>query len=163
MSFLQKVNAKFKVVPSGEADAAEKALILYHGLVRKNLSKIKTQGLKPSYGYGGAGTKGVYLTKNKDTAVYWAKLQYMRNLEEYTMVDETLFDKRYGKQLKNLLAVVQVTIPPSDFNKLYADIEQREDVGFDGDESDWKASLEQIGDVRFDGTITPAWIKDVEI
>ena len=179
MSFISKVQLKYQLQKMGITvegnyvrkrdihnlliGAKEKPLILYHGLIRSNLAKVKTQGLKPSHGYGGAGTNGVYLTKYKDVAIYWAKLQYMRSLEDYTMVDETLFDKRYGKQIKKLLAIVQVTIPPTAFDNLHADMEQAEDVGFEGSESDWKGSLEKIGDVRFDSTIPTAWIKEVSI
>jgi hypothetical protein len=37
-------------------------------------------------------------------------------------------------------------------------MEQAEDYQYDGEEDDWQASLDQIGDVRFDGPVPASWI-----
>lgn len=59
------------------------------------------------------------------------------------------------------LALLEVRIPEDELANLKADMEQAEDYQFDGEEDDWQAALEQIGDVRFDKKIPASWLKVV--
>jgi hypothetical protein len=136
--------------------AQASSVTLYHGTLRKNLKAIMTHGLTESSGWGGAGTSGVYLSSTKEGALYWAKMAYMREIEEE--MELARFDRRYGKNANQLLAVLTVTIPPEALQNLQADMEQAEDVEYDGDPADWQASLDQIGDARFQGRVPPEWI-----
>jgi len=159
MRYTKKIlNALAKIVTS-------ESLILYHGTTKDRLPEIKRQGLLPSYGWGMAGTKGVYLTKYKDVAKYWAKLRFLGSLQEQgenIQVEETFFDRKFGDKSDDLLAVLQVTIPPNKLSNLFADMEQAEDVGFSGEDSDWELSLKEIGDVRYNGKIPPTWISPIK-
>ena len=141
-------------------------LILYHGTTKDRLPKIKRQGLLPSHGWGWAGTKGVYLTKYKDVAKYWAKLRFLGNLQEKgdenVRMEDTFFDRKFGDKSGELLSILQVTIPPNKLSNLFVDMEQAEDVGFSGEDSDWELSLKEIGDVRYNGKIPPNWIRPIK-
>jgi hypothetical protein len=137
-----------------------KSVTLYHGTLRKDVPSILKNGLRSHPGYGGAGTEGVYLTNRPATALYWAKSRYQLEHEEHP--DTERFDRHHGQEVGKLLAVLQVVIPASNFGNLFADMEQSEDVQFDGDESDWEAGLKAIGDVRYGGTIPPQWISLVK-
>lgn len=132
------------------------SVVLYHGTTRKHLAKIMRQGLKASGGYGGAGTFGTYLSGSKDGALYWAKKAFMLDNGEKGEIER--FDRKYGKRQDELLAILQVNIPASAIDKLRADMEQAEDVGFEGGPENWQVSLEQIGDVMFDGNIPASWL-----
>ena len=128
---------------------------LYHGTLRKNVAKILKNGLNVSSGWGGAGTEGVFLSGSKEGALYWAKLAYQQ--EHELRMEVSKFDPANLPEL----AILKVVVPKNKTDLLKADMEQAEDVGFDGDESDWRASLEQIGDVRYDERIPPAWISKI--
>ena len=161
MSFRDRIYTKFKVIPAVVKAKPNSSVVLYHGTTRDRLAKIKVQGLVPTKGWV-QGTSGVFLTKNKDTALYWAKLRYMGDLYnegENVRVDDNHFDKRFGNKIDKLLAVLQVTIPKENVDNLSADMEQAEDVGFTGEDKNWELSLKEIGDVRYNGKIQPSWIK----
>lgn len=136
--------------------AQAQSLVLYHGTLRSNISSIQKSGLKPSSGWGGWGTEGVFLEATNDGALYWAKICHQRSVDKN--MDTERFDREFGPKQDELLAVLKVTVPASHLVNLNADMEQAEDFGFDGDESDWQESLEEIGAVRYKGTIPPSWI-----
>lgn len=140
---------------------AERATVFYHGAPRKALASILKKGLEPSEGWGGAGTFGVYLAGTPEGALYWAKLAWQRAHDE--KMEASRFDRKYGDRVGELLAVVEVRIPPEAIKNLKADMEQAEDVGFEGDASDWEASLKEIGDVMYDGSVPAAWVREVPI
>jgi len=54
-----------------------------------------------------------------------------------------------------------VKVPGIALRHLRADLEQAEDVGFDGAPEDWQASLNEIGDVMYAGPVPGEWIKEV--
>lgn len=137
----------------------QQPVVLYHGTLRKLLAQIQQQGLKPSVGWGGADTEGVYLSKTTNGALYWAKLAYQNSIGGRLEADR--FDRNNSKQQNDILVVLRVNIPYTHVSNLRADMEQAEDYGFDGDELDWQASLQQIGDVRYEGVIPSAWIQVV--
>lgn len=141
--------------PSGE----DSSVTLYHGTLRRKLPKILRRGLQPSEGWGGANTFGVFLSGTPEGALYWAKLAHQRDKDEKLEVGR--FDRAYGDRAAELLAIVEVTIPPAEIGQLKADMEQAEDVGFEGDRDDWEASLEEIGDVMFDGQVPASWVREV--
>ena len=58
---------------------------------------------------------------------------------------------------------MSVTIPPEAIRNLRADMEQAEDVRFKGEPMDWEASLDQIGDVMYDGEVPAAWVTEAEL
>lgn len=125
--------------------------VLYHGTERHNLATIEEEGLHMGEGWGGAGTNGVFLSGSPEGALYWAKQSYsMRRGEKAEH-----FDRHHGE---DEVVVLEVNIPVEFLSSLKADMEQAEDVGFDGSEDDWERALEEIGDVRFDGPIPPEWI-----
>lgn len=140
---------------------AEEPLVLYHGTLREDLPKIKAEGLKPSEGWGGANTEGVFLSESKEGALYWAKLRFLRDRE--MKLEENYFDQKFSEQEKNLLALLEVTITADQFGNLSADMEQAEDVGFEGGEDDWQASLDEIGDVVYKLKIPPSGFKEVTL
>ena len=135
------------------------SVVLYHGTLRSNLEDILSNGLSVHEGWGGAGTSGVYLTKSIDGALYWAKLAYMREIEED--LEAHKFDRKYGKKINDLLVVLKVTIPADKVDNLRADMEQAEDYGFEGDPEDWRGSLDVIGDVMYSGVVPSEWIQVV--
>jgi len=132
-------------------------IVLYHGTMRTNLPWILKEGLKPYEGWGGYGMKGVFLSGDIEGAEYWAKIQHQKESGGRLEVDR--FDRKFGSQKDELLAILKVTIPASETKWLRADMEQAEDVGFEGDEADWQASLEEIGDAVFIKPIPPNWIQ----
>jgi len=130
-------------------------ITLYHGTLKARLPEIEKYGLQPTEGWGGAGTVGVFLSKDRAGAKYWAKLAFL--LEAGEKLEERIFDRKY-QTFKNELVLLKVMIPVANQSQLKADMEQAEDVYYEGNEDDWQRSLEEIGDVRFDGTIPPEWI-----
>ncbi len=137
------------------------SITFWHGTQRKKLAKVLESGLEPSEGWGGAGTFGVYLAGSPESALYWAKTAFM--LAKGEKLDVGRFDFKYGDRVDELLAIVSVTIPPEAITNLRADMEQAEDVGFEGDPDDWEASLDEIGDVMYDGKIPAKWVREVEL
>ena len=133
------------------------SVVLYHGTLRSNLESIMQDGLRKSSGWGGAGTTGVYLSRSPKGALYWAKIAYM-NAQEDSMEPER-FDRKYGKQEKDLLVVLRVEIPVEQTKNLKADMEQAEEYGFEGAPEDWQEGLEVIGDVMYNGDIPREWIR----
>lgn len=136
------------------------SVVLFHGTPRSKLKEILKTGLEPSPGWV-TGAEGVYLSKTRDGALYWAKLAFMAAREE--TLEIARFDRRYGKDVEKLLAIVSVTIPESGLVHLRADMEQAEDVGFEGEAGDWTASLDEIGDAMFVERVPAAWISEVEL
>ena len=130
------------------------SLTLYHGTRREILDDILQQGLQPSAGWGGAGTTGVFLSGTPEGAEYWAKMAFLRHRDE--KLEAATFDRKYDASQQ--LALLQIVIPPQYLSNLYADMEQAEDAGFEGEEADWALSLELIGDVRYNGVIPASWI-----
>lgn len=133
--------------------------ILFHGTLTEHLPAILKNGIEPGAGWGGAGTFGTFLSGTIDGALYWAKLAYQRTHDGKMEIHR--FDRDHGREADRLIAVLAVEIPESETGKLKADEEQFEDVGVDLDPDDWKQSLIVIGDVRFDGQIPAAWIREV--
>jgi hypothetical protein len=134
-----------------------KPVKLYHGTLRSSLPGILKKGIEVGEGWGGAGTNGVYLSASPEGALYWAKLQHQKINDEKLEIDR--FDRSHtSRDTDRLLAIVEVTIPAEKLDDLKADMEQAEDVGFDGSEDDWQASLDEIGDTRFDGHVPPEWV-----
>lgn len=137
------------------------ALTLYHGTLKSAVPNILEQGLNPSSGWGGAGTEGVYLAGSIDSAKYWALFAYAREQEiDFELTDRLL--KLEARTMRNI-AILEVRIPQDQLANLQADMEQAEDVQYEGDPEDWRASLEQIGDVMYRGTIPPSWISEVRM
>lgn len=140
---------------SGEQGESE-GPILYHGTLVEHLPEISRKGLEETEGWGGAGTRGVFLSGTPQGALYWAKMAYQRanggKLEVHS------FDRDHGAQADSLLAVIEVRIPAEYADVLKADEEQFEDVGADFPPDDWRQSLEKIGDVRFAGAIPARWL-----
>lgn len=132
-------------------------VVLYHGTLRGRVPSIKRRGIDVGEGWGGAGTSGVFLSRTPEGALYWAKMAFLRDRGE--KLEVARFDRKHGQRMSKLLSVLEVTIPASELGRLKVDMEQAEDVGFEGSEDDWRASLEQIGDVRFDGVVPPEWIR----
>ena len=130
----------------------------YHGTLRELLPQIMREGIEEGEGWGGANTKGVFLSDSPEGALYWAKLAYLRQQETGLGLEPERFDRHFGHQQDKLLAIVKVTIPVTQFNNLRADIEQSEDYGFEGQEKDWEMSIQQIGDARYVGPIPPQWL-----
>jgi hypothetical protein len=130
---------------------------LFHGTLRENLPEILRDGISVGEGWGGAGTSGVFLSRTREGALYWAKLAWQRANEEKLEVER--FDRRFPNPYE-VLAVVEVEIPPDCLVSLKADLEQEEDMNLDQplDPDDWQASLDLIGDVRFDGPVRPEWL-----
>lgn len=129
---------------------------LYHGTLKKNLKNIMSEGLVPSAGWGGAGTEGVYLSQSIDGADYWAVFAFAidRDIDmEY---------ERIRNKAQKHIAILEISIPEDKIENLRADMEQAEDFHFEGDPTDWQASLEQMGDAMYDGTIPPSWIKIIQ-
>jgi hypothetical protein len=138
------------------SEEAQGAVTLYHGTLREYLDPILRGGIEVGEGWGGAGTSGVFLSKTVDGAVYWAKMGYQREHEERMEISK--FDPANLKEL----AVVKVSVPADKTENLRADMEQADDVGFEGDETDWQASLKEIGDVRYDGEVPASWVSEVD-
>ena len=65
-----------------------------------------------------------------------------------------------GEGGKNPIVILEVRIPDPYLQNLKADMEQAEDYQFDGEADDWKLSLEQIGDVMYEGSIPASWIRE---
>lgn len=131
------------------------APVLYHGTSREAADSIARQGILPSEGWGGAGTEGVYLSSSKTGALMWAMSSLLSKKDEGG--DPSKFFAR-GHSADELV-LLEVRIPDNRLSDLKADMEQAEDYQYDGTEDDWEASLDQIGDVRFDGPIPAAWVK----
>lgn len=134
-------------------------VILYHGTLVPNVSKILAHGIKRSEGWGGTGTSGTFLSGTPEGALYWGKLAYQR--EHGEDMDTFKFDRNHGHEVDQLIAILSVEIPQNQTKNLMADVEQFEDVGADFDPNDWKQSLKAIGDVRFDGPIPSKWVREV--
>lgn len=134
-------------------------MILFHGTLQEHLPAILENGIQYGEGWGGAGTSGVFLSKTPEGALYWAKLAYQREHEED--LEAYRFDRAHGHEIDDLLAVLAVEIPEAETKRLYADVEQFEDVHADFAATDWRKSLEVIGDVRFDGIVPPTWVVEV--
>lgn len=143
---------------SGPArEEADGSIVLYHGTLLEFLPEIKAHGIERGEGWGGAGTSGAFLSGTPEGALYWAKMAYQRTHEGDLEIWR--FDRAHGHEVDDLLAIVAVRIPAGETGKLMADVEQFEDVGARFDPSDWRRSLEVIGDVRFEGEIPPGWIE----
>lgn len=131
--------------------------ILYHGTLTQNLPAIQKDGLQMSEGWGGYGMIGVFLSATTEGAEYWAKLAYQR--ETGGKPEVFRFDRQYGPQQADLLTILRVTIPAEQTHLLKADMEQAEDVGFEGELEDWQDSLSEIGDVVYTETVPPEWVE----
>ena len=87
-------------------------------------------------------------------------MTWQREREE--KIEEAKFDRAYGNKQDEILAVLVVDIPARSRGKLKADEEQFEDVQYpedvEQDPDNWQASIEYIGDVRYDGRIPSTWI-----
>lgn len=134
-------------------------MILFHGTLLKNIPAIMGRGISRGEGWGGAGTSGVFLSGTPEGALYWAKMAYQREHGEKFEIHS--FDRDHGREIDDLLAVVAVMIPQDAYALLRADEEQFEDVRADFPATDWRRSLEVIGDVRFDEVIPREWIVEV--
>lgn len=132
---------------------------LFHGTLLQNIPEILSNGIEEGEGWGGAGTVGTFLSGTAEGALYWAKLAYMRFNDEKMEADR--FDRDHGDEADKLIAVIIVEIPEHAEDELKADQEQFEDVMADFSPNDWRQSLKEIGDVRFDGSIPPEWILEV--
>jgi hypothetical protein len=146
-------NALLAVAAELEAASSPMAPVLYHGTTTEALPSILSGGLKVVPGWGGAGTEGVYLSNSKTGALMWAMSSLLSKTGEGG--DPSRF---FRKHSLDELALVEVRIPESELENLKADMEQAEDYQYDGEEDDWQASLDQIGDVRFDGPVPASWI-----
>lgn len=131
--------------------------LLYHGTLAKHVPAIMRDGVALGEGWGGAGTSGAFLSGSLSGACYWAKMAYLRDREE--KMEVATFDRKYGARQDKLLAVLVVEIPDSALGSLMADEEQFEDVGAELEPGDWRGSLREIGDVRFDGPVPASWIR----
>lgn len=131
-------------------------MILFHGTLRENLPDIVESGIRRGEGWGGAGTSGVFLSGTPEGALYWAKMAHQR--EHGENLDVERFDRKHKLDMDSLLVVLPVLVPPSAEDLLRADEEQFEDVHADFPATDWRKSLEVIGDVRYDGEIPPHWV-----
>jgi hypothetical protein len=131
------------------------AITLYHGTLSKNLKSILKNGLEPSPGWGGAGTHGVYLSGSVEGAKYWAVFAYARDKDEDFEMRKT--EPKASKHI----SILSVVIPPEFLGNLRADMEQAEDVGFEGSAEDWQESLKLIGDAMYVSKIPPDWISRV--
>lgn len=132
---------------------------LYHGTLVKYVPEILEKGIEEAEGWGGASTVGAFLSGTPQGALYWAKMKHQMMNDE--RVEVHIFDRDHGHEADNLLAVLLVEVPSSEEYRLKADQEQFEDVMADFSPNDWRQSLEKIGDVRFDGSIPPGWIRGV--
>lgn len=130
------------------------APVLYHGTTRAAVRKILKSGLRTTAGWGGAGTEGVYLSGSPAGALAWAMQSLLTKTGEGGDVS-----RFFRKHRLDELALLEVRIPEDELVNLKADMEQAEDVQYDGEEDDWQAALEQIGDVRFDKPIPAAWLR----
>jgi hypothetical protein len=149
----QVAKALLAVAAELEAASSPMAPVLYHGTTTEALPSILSGGLKVVSGWGGAGTEGVYLSNSKTGALMWAMSSLLSKTGEGG--DPSRF---FRKHSLDELALVEVRIPESELENLKADMEQAEDYQYDGEEDDWQASLDQIGDVRFDGPVHASWI-----
>lgn len=134
---------------------------LYHDTLKRHLKKIERYGgIKTTTGWGGANTVGVFLSGTFDAALLWAKIAYMvQTRDEF---NPGKFDRIFpGDKAWSKIAILEVRIPDQYESLLFADMEQAEDVGFEGDERDWRLSLKEIGDVRFDSPIPISWITQI--
>ena len=129
-------------------------IVLYHGTLRKNLDSIKKKGIEVNEGWGGYGVSGVFLSKHKESALYWAKLAYM--IKKGEEMDREKFDRKYKE---DVLAILEIKIPWDKTHNLKADMEQAEEYAFEGEPEDWKESLDIIGDVVYTNVIPPEWIE----
>lgn len=134
-------------------------MIFFHGTLLENVPNLLDRGIEPTEGWGGAGTVGVFLSGTPDGALYWAKLAYQRNHGGKMEIDR--FDREHAQELDNLVAILAVEIPSDSFDGLWGDEEQYEDVDAEIHPQDWRGSLREIGDIRFDGPIPPQWIVEV--
>lgn len=132
------------------------SVILYHGTLKENVPLILSGGLKKHSGWGDAGTEGVYLSKTRSGAEYWAKIAYMSANEEG--YEPEIFDRKYGDKKEDLISILRIVIPASETKNLKADMEQAEEYGFEGESEDWQQSLDVIGDVMYAGVIPSNWI-----
>jgi hypothetical protein len=132
---------------------------LFHGTLTRHLPEILSNGISEGEGWGGAGTSGTFLSGSIEGALYWAKMAYQRETGE--KMEAHRFDRDHGHHADELIAVLVVEIPKVEEGRLKADEEQFEDVGADFDPSDWRRSLKEIGDVRFEGPIPREWIQEV--
>jgi len=132
---------------------------LFHGTLTQHLPEILANGISEGEGWGGAGTRGTFLSGSIQGALYWAKIAYQRDAGEKMEIDR--FDRDHGHHADELIAVLVVDVPESETSRLKADEEQFEDVGADFDPADWQRSLKEIGDVRFEGPIPKEWVQEV--
>lgn len=148
-------------MPSKKKRPKKSIPILYHGTLKKHLKRIeKYGGLKITEGWGGQGTKGVFLSGSYEAALLWAKIGYM--VQVCGEFNPGKFDRLYpGNQAWGKIMILEVKIPQEFESLLRADMEQSEDVGFTGDEYDWRLSLKEIGDVRFDAPIPVSWLTKI--
>jgi hypothetical protein len=75
--------------------------VLFHGTLKSQVPEILREGLLPGEGCAGAGVCGVFLSNSMDGALHWAKYRFMTDRGE----DSDRFDRRYGPQTGELLAV----------------------------------------------------------
>lgn len=132
---------------------------LFHGTLAQNVDEILRKGIMEGEGWGGANTRGVFLSRTPEGALYWAKLAHQR--EHGERLEVSRFDREYRHIADRLLAVLVVDIPDEEIGSLRADAEQFEDVGVNLPIEDWRESLRLIGDARFDGKVPPEWVVGV--
>jgi len=134
---------------------------LYHGTLKEHIKEIeKFGGIKETQGWGGAGTFGVFLSGTYDAALLWAKIAYM--VQIHNEFNPFKFDRLFPSDAAwDQIVVLEVKIPKKFESLLRVDLEQAEDVGFEGNEYDWRASLKQIGDVRFAAPVPISWLKQI--
>ena len=152
--------------PQGARAPREKAkppVVLYHGTFKPFVPSILKDGLTPATGWGGANTTGVFLSGSPEGARYWGRYAAASNLDLDGDGDAD-FDgnaERYERRFPSLphVQVLRVTVPANKVKNLRADMEQAEDVGFEGGAADWQESLAAIGDVMYAGPIPAAWIE----
>jgi GNAT superfamily N-acetyltransferase len=138
-------------------------VVLYHGTFKPFVPSILKDGLTPATGWGGANTTGVFLSGSPEGARYWGRYAAASNLDLDGDGDAD-FDgnaERYERRFPSLphVQVLRVTVPANKVKNLRADMEQAEDVGFEGGAEDWQESLAAIGDVMYAGPVPAAWIE----
>jgi hypothetical protein len=149
-----------------KSPSASAPVVLYHGTFNDFVPSILRDGLTPSVGWGGANTEGVFLSGTPEGAQYWGRYAAANNLDLDKDGDADFGGdaERYARAFPNLphITLLKVTVPASHLHNLRADMEQAEDVGFEGKPTDWRGSLKAIGDVMYAGSIPAGWLEVVQ-
>jgi|APSaa5957512622_1039677.scaffolds.fasta_scaffold00148_53 hypothetical protein len=136
----------------------EAPVVLYHGTTIDRLDDILEHGLRPHPGRGWEETEGVYLSGSIGSARYWSMSRLALDMD---LKGEA---HRYEREHPDMphVVILKVTIPAEGRVNLRADMEQAEDVGFEGGPMGWQQSLTEIGDVMYDGPIPSSWIEVID-